>query len=102
MQFNLEKVNVEENEQDFRNYGFLNKNLVDDEEKLQDYLFESLNDKVRIYKKSNEDLMSIINNLRNDHQILANNAAYLEKELYETKNKLENAEKELRLLKSRK
>ena len=48
MQFNYQNARIEEeNHSDFRRYGLLNKNLVDDEQELDNYLYKSKLSRVR-------------------------------------------------------
>jgi len=99
MQFNYQNVKIEEeNESDIRKYGLLNKNLVDDEEKLEAFLFKSLQDKLRLTQESNNMLEKLCDDLKNDLQIVSANAAHLENELITTKEKLANLEKAFRIV----
>ena len=96
MQFNYQNARIEEeNHSDFRRYGLLNKNLVDDEQELDNYLYKSLLDKVKIYEESNNSLENLSEALRNDVQVLSNNNVNLENELNNIKNKLVETENKL-------
>ncbi len=98
MQFNYQNVKVEEENPDFRNYGLLNKNLIDDEQELEIYLFKSMQDKLRIAEDRNKMLEDLNDKLSNDIKIISQNSANLETELINTKKKLENAERAVKIL----
>lgn len=96
MQFNYQNARIEEeNHSDFRRYGLLNKNLVDDEQEFDNYLYKSLLDKVKVYEKSNNSLENLSEALRNDVKVLSSNNANLENDLNNVKNKLIETEKKL-------
>ena len=98
MQFNYQNVKVEEENPDFRNYGLLNKNIIDDEQELEIYLFKSMQDKLRITEERNKMLEDLNDKLSNDIKIISQNSANLETELINTKKKLENAERAVKIL----
>jgi hypothetical protein len=98
MQFNYQNVKVEEKNPDFRNYGLLNKNLIDDEQELESFLFKSMQDKLRITEDRNKMLEDLNDKLSSDLKVMTSNSAYLETELMNTKKKLENAERAVKIL----
>jgi hypothetical protein len=75
-----------------------NKSLIEDEEELENYLFKSMQDKLRITEERNKMLENLNDKLSNDIKVIADNSAYLESELLNTKKKLENAEQAVKIL----
>lgn len=79
MQFNYEnvKVKVEENSTDYRTFGLLNNNLVNDEQEYINNTIKMLEKKLYISEKNNLTLMELnkkyiedINNLLESHKLL--------------------------------
>jgi hypothetical protein len=81
MQFNYQNVKVEEEEKsnDFRTYGLLNKNLVNDEQEYNNYMINLLEKKLYLAEQNNLALEELnkkyvedINNLTQSLNIVLN------------------------------
>ena len=103
MQFNYQNVKTEEEvNYDYRNYGLLNKNLIDDEtsheeNKIQDLenKIQDLENKIKIHENRNKILEDLCTNLRNSMKTVLENSVYLENEFNNTKRKLLQTERAL-------
>jgi hypothetical protein len=82
---------------DFRKYGLLNKNLIDDEHTFKEYKLQTLYDEL---EHSNERVISLeklCKSLRDDMSKVAQDSASLEKMLTDTQTKLANTEQALKM-----
>ena len=103
MQFNYQNVKTEEEyPSDYRNYGLLNKNLIDDETSHEDNKIQNLINKIqnlenknKILENRNKILEDLCTNLRNSMKIILENSAFLENEFNNNKRKLLLTEKAL-------
>jgi hypothetical protein len=94
MQFNYQNVKVEEESSiDYRNYGLLNRSLIDDEMMHNDLdTIKVLNDEIKSLKNRNKAVEELCQNLRNNMKTILENAANLENELNNTRKKLVETE----------
>ena len=107
MQFNYQNVKTEEEyPSDYRNYGLLNKSLIDDEtshetshedNKIQNLInkIQNLENKNKILENRNKILEDLCTNLRNSMKTVLENSAFLENEFNNNKRKLLLTEKAL-------
>jgi hypothetical protein len=105
MNFNYQNVNVEEESPvDYRNYGLLNKSLIDDETnnyETNNYELNTikvLNDEIKSLNNRNKVVEELCQNLRNNMKIILENSTQLENELINTKKKLAETEFTLKKL----
>jgi hypothetical protein len=100
MQFNYQNVKTEEESPvDFRNYGLLNKNIIDDEYSQNEFdTIKVLNNELESLKKRNKIIEELCQNLRNNMKIILENSANLENELNNTTKKLVETEFTLKKL----
>ena len=84
MQFNYQNVKTEEESPvDFRNYGLLNKNIIDDEYSQNEFdTIKVLNNELESLKKRNKIIEELCQNLRNNMKIILENSANLENEFW--------------------
>lgn len=96
MQFNYQNVKTEEEvNYDYRNYGLLNKNLIDDETSHEENKIKNLENEIKILENRNKILEDLCTNLRNSMKTVLENSVYLENEFNNTKRKLLQTEKAL-------
>jgi len=98
MQFNYNFVKTEEESTpDYRHYGLLPDNIIDDE---SSYLkkIEELENEIKFLKNNNKITEDLCDNLRNSMKTILQNAVILENELNDTKNKLSIKENEIKNL----
>jgi hypothetical protein len=93
MQFNYQNLNVEEEEHDYRNYGLLNKNLVDDEQDYEKYIINVMKKRLIMAEESNKILEDLNKNYVNDIKILTENLISLQKEFNKKLMEIENKNK---------
>ncbi len=100
MNFNYQNVKVEEESPvDFRNYGLLNRSLIDDEMNQNNYdTIKVLNDEIESLKNRNKVVEELCENLRNNMKIILENSTQLENELNNTRKKLVETEFTLKKL----
>ena len=82
---------------DFRKYGLLNKNLIDDENTFTEFKLQTVYDEL---KHSNERVISLetlCKSLRDDMLKVVQDSAILEKMLIDTQTKLANTEQRLKI-----
>jgi hypothetical protein len=96
MQFNYQNVKTEEEvNYDYRNYGLLNKNLIDDETSHEDNKIKNLENEIKSLQNRNKILEDLCTNLRNSMKTVMENSTYLENEFFNTKRKLLETENAL-------
>lgn len=96
MQFNYQNVKTEEEvNYDYRNYGLLNKNLIDDETSYEENKIKNLENEIISLQKRNKILEDLCTNLRNSMKTVMENSIYLENEFFNTKRKLLETENAL-------
>lgn len=88
MQFNYQNVKTEEEyPSDYRNYGLLNKSIIDDEESHNNEI-ENLHNEIKSLQNRNKITEDLCDNLRNSMKIVLQNSVALENELNNTRRKL--------------
>jgi len=96
MQFNYQNVKTEEEvNYDYRNYGLLNKNLIDDETFQEEDKIKNLENEIKILQNRNKILEDLCTNLRKGMRTVLENSSYLENEFFTTKRKLLETENAL-------
>jgi len=96
MQFNYQNVKTEEEvNHDYRNYGLLNKNLIDDETFQEEDKIKNLENEIKILQNRNKILEDLCTNLRKGMRTVLENSSYLENEFFTTKRKLLETENAL-------
>lgn len=100
MQFNYQNVKTEEESLvDFRNYGLLNRSLIDDEISHNEMdTIQILNKELESLKNRNKVVEELCQNLRNNMKTILENSANLENELNNTTKKLIETEFTLKKL----
>jgi hypothetical protein len=100
MNFNYQNVKVEEeNSVDFRNYGLLNKSLIDDEISHNEFeTIKVLNNEIESLNNRNKVVEELCQILRNNMKTILENSTNLENELNNTKKKLVETEFTLKKL----
>jgi len=100
MNLNYQNVNVEEESPvDFRKYGLLNRNIIDDETNNYELnTIKVLNDEIKSLNNRNKVVEELCQNLRNNMKIILENSTQLENELNNTKKKLAETEFTLKKL----
>jgi hypothetical protein len=106
MQFNYQNVKVEEENQadyqannqanyqaDYRTYGFLNKNIVNDEQEYNKYIIEIMNKRIKLLEESNKVLESVNKEYINDINVLTKSLHSLQTEFSNKLIELENKNK---------
>jgi chromosome segregation ATPase len=98
MQFNYQNVKTEdEYDSDFRNYGLLNKSIIDDEESHNNKI-ENLQNEIKSLQNRNKIVEDLCDNLRNSMKTILQNTVSLENELNNTRRKLVETEFALKRL----
>jgi hypothetical protein len=100
MQFNYQNIKTEEeNLEDLRNYGLLNRSIIDDEFQHNEIdTVKILNNEIELLKNRNKVVEELCQNLRNNMRTILENSASLENELNNTKKKLVETEFALKKL----
>ena len=100
MNFNYQNVKVEEESPvDFRNYGLLNRSIIDDEYSQNEMnTITVLNKELESLKNKNKIVEELCQNLRNNMKIILENSVNLENELNNTTKKLIETEFTLKKL----
>ena len=100
MQFNYQNVKTEEESPvDFRNYGLLNRSIIDDEMSHTELdTIKILNKELESLKNRNKVVEELCQNLRNNMKTILENSANLENELNNTTKKLVETEFTLKKL----
>lgn len=101
MQFNYQNVKTEEEHpSDFRNYGLLNKSLIDDENSHNnnDDITKNLYNEIKSLQLRNKVVEDLCDNLRNSMKTVLQNTVALENELNNTRRKLVETENALKHL----
>lgn len=100
MNLNYQNVKVEEESPaDFRNYGLLNRSIIDDELSHNEMdTIKVLNDEIISLKNKNKVVEELCQNLRNNMKMILENSTQLENELNYTKKKLVDTEFTLKKL----
>ena len=100
MQFNYQNVKVEEESPvDFRNYGLLNRSLIDDEYSHNEMdTIQILNNELESLKNRNKIVEELCQNLRNNMKTILENSANLENELNNARKRLVETEFTLKKL----
>jgi chromosome segregation ATPase len=98
MQFNYQNVKTEEEyPSDYRNYGLLNKSIIDDEESHNNKI-ENLHNEIKSLQNRNKISEDLCDNLRNSMKTILQNSVALENELNNTRRKLIETEFALKQL----
>ena len=94
MNFNYQNVKTEEeNPIDLRNYGLLNRSIIDDEYSNSKFdTITVLNDELESLKNKNIIVEELCQTLRNNMKIILENSVILENELNNTRKKLVETE----------
>ena len=100
MNFNYQNVKTEEeNPIDLRNYGLLNRSIIDDEYSNSKFdTITVLNDELESLKNKNIIVEELCQTLRNNMKIILENSVILENELNNTRKKLVETEFTLKRL----